>query len=265
MDFKELIEFAAEVHFISSMNASHPNIHIGDIHLADSNGMMVLGVSAKMLAEKMAMAVSSDHFLPHYQKLFTNHIERWNNNSRSGLKKPEDVMMVGIVHRNTLVTLDEKAVSSIGRSFQKELNKMVRDWQVRNDDSTSEASGPEDQASCRDSWGSSTISDPAAYLETPFEKLKEQALEKLKEEQSLDWSKIGLDDTVAVEKSEVKPRKTTMLAAGAPMIPQNHKLQREPKKVFKTFSQDFSTVDDNNLISVSEVGSVSAVDDQQQN
>lgn len=257
MDFQELVEHAPEVHFVPSMSASHPHIHIGDIHLADSHGMMVLGVSAKLLTEKMAVTVPSANFLTYYEKLFTNQIERWNNNSRSGLKKPEDVMMVGSIERSTLMTFDEGGVSSIGTGFRKELDKKIRDWQVRNDDSASEPSVPEDYASCKDSWGNSTISDSESCLETRINKLQAQ---------SLDWSKIELDDTVTVaERSEIKPRRIFMLPAGAQMIPQIHKPRNERKKIYKTFSQDTSMVDDGNLISVSEAGSISAVDDQQQN
>ena len=88
--FRETIDSAPEIFFARSVINSHPEVMVGDL-LIFENSVVQFGMIAKLLKEEVAIRVPNVQFMDLYKKLFTNRIERWNDNGRTGgvLKNPE--------------------------------------------------------------------------------------------------------------------------------------------------------------------------------
>lgn len=79
--FRSSVAAAPEINFVPSKTVSHFEVRIGDLHIGE-NSRLDYALGWKMVKFNTAIDVPTDDFLKRYKELFTNRIERWNDNMR---------------------------------------------------------------------------------------------------------------------------------------------------------------------------------------
>lgn len=79
--FRSSVASAPEIQFVPSKTVSHFEVRIGDLHIGE-NSRLDYALGWKMVKYNTAIDVPKDEFLKRYEELFTNRIERWNDNMR---------------------------------------------------------------------------------------------------------------------------------------------------------------------------------------
>ena len=124
-----LAQKCQQVFFIPSHQISDKELYIGDIFFGN------ISLSFCLVDKEAAVTVQPNLFFNYYSKLYTKHIERWNDNSRTGgILKHQDASEFdyGFAIKKTPQGVDhEKAGES---SFTEESFQKVLEWQDRNEE-----------------------------------------------------------------------------------------------------------------------------------
>lgn len=246
----QLAASTSEVYFIPSSAYSHYEISVGDLYFGKRS------LTVQLMDNDLATTVPQNLFLNYYAKLFTNHIERWNDNTRSGgVLKNEFEGIPNLALEKTVTKVDEVVEQDSAMAVYNEaVRRKVLDWQARNE----EMSEPEDSESIisyhdeklskpllntspigQDSEDDETIVD---FSGIPAKQLSEM-LEKLTQQEEIKKIKYH--------------RKIIFVPAGGGMCTSD----RDSSFDFFDSAQSKTTANstiDGNFVSVSQVGSVQA-------
>lgn len=136
--FRKEINSASEIYFTRSTDVSHPEVLIGDLVIYDKS-IVKYGMISKLLEEETAVIVPNENFLKCYNQLFTNNIERWNDNERTGgvLKNVEGTMQTVTDTDNILGSLyEDSSPCSISKVIEwLNENKDIKKIEVERSDS----------------------------------------------------------------------------------------------------------------------------------
>lgn len=216
----------SEVYFIPSSTYSHYEISVGDLYFGKRS------LTVRLMDNDLAMTVPQNVFLNYYAKLFTNHIERWNDNSRSGgVLNNHYEGIPNFVMDNMLTKVEDEVVEhevvehdSAMAACNERVRRKVLDWQARNE----EMSKPKDTESII-SYHDEELSKPLLNT-SPIDQDSDH------DETIVDFSGIP-----AKQLSEMLEKLT----------------QQEEIKKIRSKTTANSTID-GNFVSVSQVGSVQA-------
>lgn len=124
-----LAQKCQQVFFIPSHQISLNELFIGDVYFGS------ISLSCCLLEKEAAVTIQPNLFLNYHSKLSTKHIERWNDNSRTGgiLKHPDasEFDYEFAIMKTPPEVAEKKAAES---SFTDECFQKVLDWQDRNEE-----------------------------------------------------------------------------------------------------------------------------------
>jgi hypothetical protein len=248
-----------EIFFIPSTKCSHFEVFIGDLYFDKKS------LSMRLVEDELAVTVPQNLFLKYFAKLFTNHIERWNDNSRKGgvLKNAEGIPHPKAFTIENIPEVPENA--SVVSSYTEEAKRKVAEWQARN----AEMSEPEDFESIVSYQGMHNINFDSRRHTSPI--LQRSVGDFTDNSGEVDYSGIPakelcemLEKHLMPQQEEVKirdhPRKFIIVPAGGGMCTNEKFPAYESIKSCET--PNLTTVNslssEFNFVSVSQVGSQDA-------
>ncbi|CRL00972.1 CLUMA_CG014337, isoform A [Clunio marinus] len=233
--FKTNLSTVSEVFFLSSKKFSHTNVSIGDL-LVSEKISIDYGMSSKLVKDHLAVYVAPDYFQIYYEKLYTNHIERWNDNRRSGgvLKLPEGIAAPLIVKK--LSDIEDIEESSVLGAVNNSINQRIMQWMDASDTPKNFES-----ISCSRT--------------TSISSFQQSNSNKMSASEILESFEMDME-----EENTSKNRTLTspiFMPAGAMM-------SIKQKNITTDHSKGSSTLQDEQFVSVSEVGSHAANDEKEE-
>lgn len=123
----KIAQFSRKAHFMQSHLVDHPDVLVGDLFFEGES------LSQGLIKKELADTVPPQLFLSHHSKLFTKHIERWNDNDRTGgVLKCHDASEFD--YKFHVESQDENESVAEVSSFTADCVRKVREWQERNEE-----------------------------------------------------------------------------------------------------------------------------------